>query len=76
MEDIRNGKCISGSKKSEDWVVVPLRPIAEEILLNRFCGRIPKIVNATFNDLIKKACKQADICEPLKFSYKKGNKEI
>jgi integrase len=56
--------------------VIPLCPIAEDILLNRFCNRIPKISNTTFNDLIKKVCKQTGICETIKFSYRKGNKEI
>ena len=75
-EDIRNGKLHVKQQKSEHWVVIPLRPTAENILLNRFCSRIPIISNTTFNELIKKVCKHAGICETIKFSYRKGNKEI
>jgi len=75
-EDIRNGKLHVKQQKSEHWVVIPLRPIAQEILIGKFRGRIPRLSNASFNDSIKKVCRVADISESIKFSYKKGNKQI
>jgi integrase len=75
-EDIRNGKLHIKQQKSDHWVVIPLRPTAHEILINKFRGQIPRTSNADFNGDIKKICQIAGIDESIKFSYKKGNRDI
>ena len=75
-EDIRNGKLHFKQQKSDHWVVIPLRPIAREILVTKFQGQIPRTSNAAFNDKIKKVCEIAEINETIKFSFKKGNRDI
>lgn len=75
-EDIRNGKLHIKQQKSDHWVVIPLRPTAYDIIITKFRGQIPRISNAAFNNDIKKVCEIADISESIKFSYKKGNRDI
>lgn len=75
-EDIRNGKLHIKQQKSDHWVVIPLRPVAYEILITKFKGQIPRTSNADFNGDIKKVCQIAGIDESIKFSYKKGNRDI
>lgn len=75
-EDIRNGKLHIKQQKSDHWVVIPLRPTAYEILIMKFKGQIPRTSNPEFNEDIKKVCRIAGIDEAIKFSYKKGNRDI
>ncbi|NLR56925.1 site-specific integrase [Chitinophaga polysaccharea] len=75
-EDIRQGMLHKKQRKSDHRVVIPLMDVAEEILVNRFNGQIPKISNAEFNRYIKEIAMLAGIREPIKFSFKKGNKDI
>lgn len=75
-EDIRNGKLRIKQQKSDHCVVIPLRPIAHDILITKFKAQIPKTSNAGFNDDIKRVCEIAEINESIKFSYKKGNRDI
>ncbi len=75
-EDIRNGKLHIKQQKSDHWVVIPLRPIAHDILMTKLKGQIPRTSNAAFNDEIKRVCEIAEINESIKFSYKKGNRDI
>jgi len=49
---------------------------ANEILIDRFRKEIPAVNNPDFNANIKEIGRLAGICETIKFSYKKGNKDI
>lgn len=75
-EDVRKGALYREQEKSDHWVVVPLRDAAEEILLKRFNRQIPVVSNPEFNRHIKEVAQLAGICELIKFSHKKGNKDI
>lgn len=75
-EDIRKGNLYKKQEKSDHWVVIPMRDAAEEILIKRFNRQIPIVSNPEFNRYIKEIAKLAGICELIKFSYKKGNKDI
>ncbi|MGN7825039.1 tyrosine-type recombinase/integrase [Chitinophaga sp. 22536] len=75
-EDVRKGSLYKKQEKSDHWVVVPLRDAAEEILLKRFNRQIPAVSNPEFNRHIKEVAQLAGICELIKFSHKKGNKDI
>ncbi|GAA0548091.1 site-specific integrase [Chitinophaga japonensis] len=75
-EDIRRDMLHKKQGKSDHWVVIPLRDAAEDILINKFNRHIPVVNNPDFNEYIKEVAKLAGICEPVKFSYKKGNKDI
>ncbi len=75
-EDIKGDMLYKKQQKSDGWVVIPLRPKAYEILVNRFRGRIPKTSNPEFNRHIKTVGQLAGIGNIVKFSYKKGNQDI
>lgn len=75
-EDIKGDMLHKKQQKSDGWVVIPLRPKAYEILVNRFKGRIPKTSNPEFNRHIKTVGQLAGIRDIVKFSYKKGNQDI
>ncbi|RFS21846.1 hypothetical protein DVR12_14415 [Chitinophaga silvatica] len=75
-EDIRLGTLYKKQEKSDQWVVVPLRDAAADILYNRFNRQIPAVTNPEFNRNIKEVAQLAGICELIKFSHKKGNKDI
>lgn len=75
-EDIRKGMLHKKQEKSDHWVVIPLMDTANEILINRFKKVIPVVNNPDFNVNIKEIGRLAGICESVKFSYKKGNKDI
>jgi len=75
-EDIRQGSLYKKQQKSDHWVVVPLRDSAHEILIGRFNREIPTVSNPEFNRHIKEVARLAGICELVRFSYKKGNKDI
>lgn len=75
-EDIRKQCLYKKQVKSDHWVVIPLRDAAEEILIRRFNRQIPIVSNPKFNIYIKEVVKLAGISEVVKFSHKKGNKDI
>jgi len=75
-EDIRKGMLYKKQGKSDHWVVIPLRPEAHDILINRFNKKVPKTSNAELNRHIKKVGQLAGINTPIKVSYKKGNQDI
>jgi integrase len=75
-EDIRKGMLYKKQGKSDHWVVIPLRPEAHGILINRFNKKVPKTSNAELNRHIKKVGQLAGINTPIKASYKKGNRDI
>ena len=75
-EDIRKGMLYKKQGKSDHWVVIPLRPEASEILINRFKNNVPRVSNPELNRHIKQVGRLAGISAPIKTSYKKGNKDI
>ena len=75
-EDIRNGMLYKKQGKSDHWVVIPLRPEAYEILINRFKSKVPRVSNPELNRHIKQVGRLAGISAPIKTSYKKGNRDI
>jgi site-specific recombinase XerD len=75
-DDIRKGMLYKKQGKSDHWVVIPLRPEAHDILINRFKRNVRKTTNAELNRYIKKVGKVAGIDTPIKASYKKGNQDI
>jgi integrase len=75
-EDIRKGILHKKQGKSDHWVVIPLRPEAHEILINRFSKKMPKTSNPELNRHFKKVAQLAGIDTPIKASYKKGNQNI
>lgn len=75
-DDIRSGMLYKKQDKSDRWVVIPLRDIAEDILCNHFKNGIPFFWNTVFNRAIKEIGKLAGISQTIKFSHKKGKKDI
>lgn len=75
-EDIRQEMLYKKQGKSDHWVVIPLRKVANDILANRFNFNIPHVCNGMFNRHIKDVGKLAGLDTPIKFSHKKGNKDI
>jgi len=75
-EDLRRDMLYKKQEKSDHWVVIPLRKEAKEIFTEQFKEKIPKLTNPEFNRHIKTIGKLAGINQRIKFSYKKGNKNI
>ncbi|WP_153799695.1 site-specific integrase, partial [Foetidibacter luteolus] len=75
-EDIRKDMLYKKQEKSDHWVVIPLREEAQKILETTFNNNIPVFSNPDFNRHIKEVGKIAGISEVIKFSYKKGNRDI
>lgn len=75
-DDLRNDLLYKKQEKSEHWVVIPLRKEAKIIFSNQFKDKLPKLTNPEFNRHIKTIGKLAGIHERIRFSYKKGNKNI
>lgn len=75
-EDVRDKRLYKKQKKSDHWVVVPLRDDAYSIFIHRFKRTIPIVSNANFNYYIKEVGKLAGITEPITFSHKRGNTDI
>ncbi|MGI8635929.1 MAG: site-specific integrase [Segetibacter sp.] len=74
--DLRDDMLYKKQKKSNHWVVIPLRPEAKEILENRFCKNLKPLTNAEFNRHIKTIAKLAGITNLIKHSYKKSNNVV
>ena len=75
-EDLKGDMLYKKQQKSNHWVVIPLKPIAQEILDKRFNNEIQDHSNAEYNRHIKTIAKLAGLSETIKFSHKKGNKLI
>jgi site-specific recombinase XerD len=75
-DDVRNGMLYKKQGKSDHWVVIPLRPEANDILTNQFKHNIPAVSNTEFNRHIKTIGKLAGFDAPIKFYHKQGNKDI
>lgn len=76
LEDLRNDMLFKKQRKSEHWVVVPLRNEARKIFLQHFKDKTVKLTNPEFNRHIKTIGKLAGITEPVSFSFRKGNKLV
>lgn len=72
--DVRGDLLYKKTQKSDNWVVIPLRPEAQKILKKRFRNGVIPPLNQVFNRHIKTICKIAGIDIIIKHSYKKGNK--
>jgi hypothetical protein len=75
-DDLRMGMLYKKQEKSDHWVVIPLRQEAKEIFTREFKASIPQVRNPDFNKNIKKIGKLAGFDQPIKFSFKKGNKNV
>jgi len=76
LNDIRNGMLHKKQTKSDAWVVIPLRKEALSLFNNEFRDQIPILTNTEFNRHIKTLGKLAGIKELIKFSHKKGHKDV
>ncbi|MFL5740214.1 MAG: tyrosine-type recombinase/integrase, partial [Flavisolibacter sp.] len=74
--DLRQGLLYKKQQKSDQWVVIPLRREAEEMLHNLFDHQLPLSSNPEFNRNIKIIGKLAGIHQLITFSHKKGSKVI
>jgi hypothetical protein len=74
--DLRGDMLYKKQKKSNHWVVIPLRPTALKILKERFTKNILPSHNSKFNKHIKTIAALAGINTIITFSYKKGNQQI
>jgi site-specific recombinase XerD len=75
-EDVRDKRLYKKQKKSDSWVVVPLRDEAYSIFIQRFKRIIPIVSNPDFNYYIKEVGRLAGITASITFSHKKGNNDI
>ncbi len=75
-EDVRNRMLYKKQGKSDHWVVIPLRDDAFSIFVREFNRKMPVMSNGKFNIYIKEVAKIAGIVQLIKFSHKKGNKDI
>lgn len=75
-EDLQRDMLYKKQEKSDHWVIIPLREEAKLIFTRQFQDRIPDLSNPEFNLHIKTIGKLAGIKRSVKFSYKKGNKNI
>jgi integrase len=74
--DIRDSMLYKKQKKSNHWVVIPLRSGAEKILKDNFKKQVPSVHDVDFNRYIKIIGQLAGINTPVSFSYKRANKKI
>jgi integrase len=75
-EDLKRDMLYKKQAKSDHWVIIPLREEAKLIFTRQFKDKISQLTNPEFNRHIKTIGKLAGINRTIKFSYKKGNKDI
>jgi integrase len=75
-EDLRGDMLHNKMLKSDYWVVIPLRKEAKEIFIDYFENPPISLTNQEFNRHIKTIGKLAGITDSIRFSHKKGNKDI
>jgi hypothetical protein len=75
-EEIRGGMLYVNQTKTLSTVVVPLRPDARKILIEKYNMQMPHVSNSNFNYYIKEVVKLAGIDELIKITHKHGNKII
>ncbi|MEJ0081693.1 MAG: phage integrase SAM-like domain-containing protein [Puia sp.] len=71
LDDVRKEMLYKKQKKSDRWVVVPLKEEALSIFENDFNRNIPKMYNAEFNIQIKLVAKLAELTSQLNLLAKK-----
>ena len=74
--DLRDGLLYKKQKKSDHWVVIPLRKEAEEMLEELFRGNTPVSSNPDLNRNIKTIGKLAGINNVITFIHRKGSAQI
>jgi len=75
-EDLKRDMLYKKQAKSDHWVIIPLREEAKLIFTRQFKDKISELTNPEFNRHIKTIGKLAGINHTIKFSYKKGNRDI
>lgn len=75
-QDLKRDMLYKKQAKSDHWVIIPLREEAKLIFTRQFKDKISALTNAEFNRHIKTIGRLAGINQTIKFSYKKGNKDI
>lgn len=75
-EDLRNDMLYKKQRKSDHWVVIPLRNEAKAIFTEQFKEEIPSLTNPEFNRHIKTIGRLAGINELMTFSHKKGSEDV
>lgn len=75
-DDLKRDMLYKKQTKSDHWVVIPLREEAKLIFTRHFKDKLKCLTNPEFNKHIKTIGKLAGINQTVKFSYKKGNKNI
>lgn len=73
---LRDGMLHVRQNKTGAMVVVPLRPDARKILVEKYQMRIPRVSMVNFNYYIKEVVRFALIDEPIKITHKRGNRII
>lgn len=74
-DNIRDGMIYKATKKTGERVVVPIHPIAKEIL-ERYDYKLPILSEAKLNKYIKEVGKLADMNEPIIITKTEGGKKI
>lgn len=72
---MRGAMLYKKQKKSEHWVVIPLRQEAKDIFTKLFTGTLPHFANPEFNRNIKITGELAGISQQITFTSKKGNSD-
>lgn len=75
-EEVRNEMLYIRQCKTNESVIVPLRPDARAILIDKYQMKMPQVSYAHFNSAIKEIAKLAGLCEPIKIVHRKGNNAI
>lgn len=70
-EEVRNGMLYVNQTKTLATIVVPLRPDAKNILIDKYNMQMPQVSNPQFNFHIKEVVKLAGIDENIKITHKK-----
>jgi hypothetical protein len=74
-DEIRDGMLFITQTKTDDRIVVPLRADTKAIL-EKYNMEMPQISNPDFNFYIKEVAQLAGLTNPIKFSFKRGNKMV
>ena len=72
-EEVREGMLFIRQAKTNSTVVVPLRPDARAILIDKYQMHMPQVSNVKFNVQIKEIARLTGLTELVKVTHKKGN---
>jgi hypothetical protein len=76
FDELRDGMLHITQKKTLSTVIVPLREEARRILVDKYHMQIPQVTNVKFNYYIKEVIRLTGMTEPVKITYKKGNRIV